>query len=401
MKIKNTALFFLAIVFGCHTGEEGENDLMALSAASLENAVIQYKEMDKVLLDTLFPRSIKPDGSLWTNTSDWWTSGFFPGSLWYLYEYSGDPLVKELALGRTASLEQEQYNDRDHDIGFKMFCSYGNALRLTEDSTNIPVLLNAAASLIKRFDPRVGCIRSWGDRFNTTDPFLVIIDNMMNLELLFWATKQTGDSTFFSIAVTHADTTLKNHYRPDGSSYHVVEYDPQSGAVLKRRTAQGFADESAWARGQAWGLYGYVMAYRETGYQRYLNQAKKIANFLLHHPNMPSDGVPYWDFDAPDIPHALRDASAAAIMASALIELSALDEGGTESPYFKNAEKILVTLSQNRYRSVPGENHNFLLMHGVGHIPEKSEVDVPLSYADYYYIEALMRYRKTKLSGIE
>ncbi len=216
---------------------------------------------------------------------------------------------------------------------------------------------------------------------------------MMNLELLFWATKRCDDSSYFNIAVAHADTTLVNHFRPDGSSYHVVEYNPSSGKVIRKRTHQGYADESAWARGQAWGLYGYVMAYRETGFQRYLDQAKKMADFLLNHPNLPDDMIPYWDFNAPEIPNAYRDASAGAIMASALLELSTLTKDEESKNYFAAAEKILLSLSRERYRSRFGESQHFLLKHSVGHLKAKSEVDVPLSYADYYYIEGLLRYR--------
>jgi rhamnogalacturonyl hydrolase YesR len=189
---------------------------------------------------------------------------------------------------------------------------------------------------------------------------------------------------------------MKNHYRENGSSYHVIEYDPQTGAVLKSRTAQGFADESSWSRGQAWGLYGYVMAYRETGMERYFQHAQKIAGFLLNNPNLPEDKIPYWDFDAPDIPNALRDASAGAIIASALLELSTMTEGATSKNYFDTAEKMLLTLSNDEYRSKTSENNNFLIKHGVGHIPEKSEIDVPLSYGDYYYLEGLLRYRRLK-----
>jgi hypothetical protein len=220
----------------------------------------------------------------------------------------------------------------------------------------------------------------------------------MNLELLFWATKQSRDSSYFKIAVAHADTTLGNHFRPDGSSYHVVEYDPSTGDVSKKRTHQGYSDESAWSRGQAWGLYGYVMAFRETGFHRYLDQAEKIAGFLVNHPNLPPDKIPFWDFNAPEIPNTYRDASAAAIMASAFLELSQLSNGEESKNYFSVAEQILLNLSSHDYRSDPGENNNFLLKHSVGHLNAKSEVDVPLSYADYYYIEALLRYRNIVLN---
>lgn len=387
----------LMMLYACEKKEQvTKTDLLSLSDSSLNTAVQQYMAMDRTVSDTLLPRSIYPDGTLWTNTSDWWTSGFFPGSLWYLYEYSRDPVVKAIAITRTAGIESEKVNDLDHDIGFKMYCSFGNGLRITGDTSYIPVLMTSAQSLTRRFDPKIGCIRSWGSKEDKENPYLVIIDNMMNLELLFWATRQSGDSSYFRIAVTHADTTLANHFRDDGSSYHVLEYDPQSGEVLEKRTAQGYNDESAWARGQAWGLYGYTMAYRETGYKRYLDQAEKIADFVLAHPNLPEDKIPYWDFNAPDIPNALRDASAGAIIASALLELSSLTEGGKSGRYAASAEEMLVGLSRAPYRSNMRENHNFLLMHSVGNIPGKSEIDVPLSYADYYYIEGLMRYRKMR-----
>jgi unsaturated chondroitin disaccharide hydrolase len=216
---------------------------------------------------------------------------------------------------------------------------------------------------------------------------------MMNLELLTWATRATGDSSYYKVAVTHANTTIKNHYRPDGSSYHVVDYDTATGKVLAKQTAQGAADESAWSRGQAWGLYGFTMMYRETKDPAYLAQAKKIAAFMLSNPNMPRDKIPYWDFSAPGIPDALRDASAAAIMASALLELYEFAEGREKEQYLNTAANVLKTLGSPAYRAAPKKNGGFLLMHSVGHFPQGSEVDVPLSYADYYFVEALKRYR--------
>jgi len=386
-----SVLLILAACWACQPAPDSQDDLDAVIASSFEQAVVQYRAMDQALPDTLFPRTTNPDGSLRTNTSAWWTSGFFPGSLWLLYEWTDDPFWKERAVARTRAVEREKLNASDHDIGFKLYCSYGNGLRLTGDTSYVPVLLTAARTLLTRFDPRVGCIRSWGAHPDTTQPYLVIVDNMMNLELLFWATRQTGDSTFFDVAVTHADTTLANHFRPDGSSYHVLEYDPRTGEVLKKRTAQGYADESAWARGQAWGLYGYTMAYRETGFPRYLDQARRTAHFILTHPNLPYDKIPYWDFDAPDIPDTYRDASAGAIMASALYELSGFVDDSLRTVYRNAAETMLRSLSTEPYRAEPGTNNHFLLKHGVGNLPSQSEVDVPLSYADYYYLEALLR----------
>jgi len=321
--------------------------------------------------------------------------------LWYLYEYFQDPGVLEAAEYRTGTLESEKYNSGDHDIGFKMFCSYGNRLRLTYDSAAIPALITSANTLLTRYVSSVGCIRSWGS-IDDQHECLVIIDNMMNLELLFWATKQTGDSVYYKAAISHADKTLANHFRPDGSSYHVLAYDPKNGKVITKRTHQGFSNESSWARGQAWGLYGYTMAYRETGLKRYLDQARKIADFVIRHPNLPADKIPYWDFNAPGIPKTYRDASAAAIMASALTELADYADSSDQENYLSTAEQMIIRLSTKDYRSKLNTNGNFLLMHGVGHFSANSEVDVPLSYADYYYLEAMIRlhnrYRRENLN---
>jgi len=276
-------------------------------------------------------------------------------------------------------------------LGFMLFCSFGNGLRLTGEESYNEVLMTGARSLSTRFRPNIGCIQSWGSRQGWQCP--VIFDNMMNLELLLWAFNHSGDSSFYRIAVTHSDTTIKNHFRTDNSSYHVVSYDTISGKVEARQTHQGAADESAWARGQVWGLYGYTVMYRETGLERYLDQAVKIADFLIGHPNFPADRIPYWDFNAPGIPEAKRDASAGAIMASALIELSRYAEAGKSAEYLAVAEKQIRTLSSPEYRAGEGENGNFILKHGVGHLPGNSEVDVPLTYGDYYFIEAMMRFK--------
>src|SRR5688572_15853756 len=318
--------------------------------ASLALAAEQYVLLDHILADSLFPRAIAPDGKMITNRSGWWTSGFFPASLWYLYEFSHEPLLKDLAISKSKIVEKEKLNISDHDIGFKIYCPFGNALRITRDSSYVPVIITAAQSLCKRFDPKVGLIRSWGN-INDTREYLVIIDNMMNLELLFAATRLTKDSTYYKVAVSQADNTIKEHFRPDGSSYHVLDYDPGTGKVKKKRTAQGNADSSAWARGQSWGLYGYTVCYRETKNKKYLEQAKKIVRFLLDHPRLPADKIPYWDFDAPGIPGAPRDASAASIMASALIELSGYVGRKEKQQYLSTAETIIRTLSDTAYRT--------------------------------------------------
>jgi unsaturated chondroitin disaccharide hydrolase len=341
--------------------------------------------------DLVSPRTLNK-GELKLVASRDWTSGFFPGELWFLYEYTGNKEWKGQAENFTASMEREKTNGGTHDMGFKVYCSFGTGFRLTSDQHYKEVIIQSARTLSTRFRPVTGTIRSW-DHSTDKWAFPVIIDNMMNLELLFAATQLTGDSSFYKIAVTHANTTMKNNFRPDYSSYHVVEYDTITGSVVKKNTHQGYSHESAWARGQVWGLYGYTMCYRFTKDKKYLEQAEKIAAFILNHPNMPKDLVPYWDFNAPNIPNEERDASAAAILASGLYELSTYSKNG--KLYKEKANKIVESLTNN-YRSAIGENRGFILLHSTGSRPSNSEVDVPLSYADYYYLEALLRSKKLK-----
>jgi unsaturated chondroitin disaccharide hydrolase len=338
------------------------------------------------------PRTFE-HGKLVTVIDHDWTVGFFPGSLWSLYEATGDPQWRAAAERYTRLLIPEQDNTRTHDVGFILNCSFGNGYRLTGEASYRAVLLKGAASLGARFSPVVGCIKSW-DRDPSVYTFPVIIDNMMNLELLLLAAREGGDPRFRAIAMAHADTTLRNHFRPDGSSFHVVDYDPATGRVLRRVTHQGAADDSAWARGQAWGLYGYAMMFRETREERYLGAAEKIAAFILNHPRMPPDKVPFWDFDAPGQPDAPRDSSAAAIMSSALFELAGLTrDPRAAARYVELAEAQVRSLASPAYLAAPGTNGGFLLMHATGNHPRNSEVDTPLNYADYYFLEALLRCR--------
>lgn len=386
----------------CQENRPQQREDLALNqsfiAENLDHAVSQVKVLAGNVPKDGMPRSFQGDTSVSSNTA-WWTSGFYPGSLLYLYEYSGDTALFNLAKAKLAILEKEKYNKGTHDLGFMLYCSFGNALRLTGDTTAYKeILLTGAESLISRYNPTVKAIRSWG---GWTYP--VIIDNMMNLEFLTQASKLSGDPKYYDIAVTHANTTIQNHYRPDYSSYHVIDYNPEDGSIVGRKTAQGAFDESAWARGQAWGLYGYVMMYRETGDKTYLDFAKNIAAFILEHPNMPGDLVPYWDFDAPNLPEDSpyvsqykknRDVSTASILASALLELSTHVIGDERTNYLAKAEKMLQSLSSVPYKAPIGTNGGFILQYSVGSIPHNSEIDVPLTYADYYYIEALMRYKR-------
>lgn len=357
-----------------------------------------------------FPRTINKDGQLVTTNMYDWTPGFFPGSLWYAYAYSKNPTMKKAATEWTEKLEPLKTFTQHHDLGFMMYCSYGNAYRLTRNQAYKDILVQAAKSLSTRFNPTTGSIKSWNVfkswHGNATYYFPVIIDNMMNLELLYFASKVTGDTTFKHIATTHALTTMKNQIRKDYSSFHVVCYDTTTGKVMARETAQGYADNSTWARGQAWGLYGFTMCFRETQNPQFLKTAQGMADWYINNKNLPADKIPYWDFNvgqkeyvpgvksyASEFAPKLRDVSAAAITASALLELSTYS-GKKGKKYYQTAVQILHSLASPAYRAATGTNGNFLLMHSVGSIPHHTEIDVPLVYADYYFLEALQRYHQ-------
>ena len=321
-----------------------------------------------------------------------WTSGFFPGSLWYVYEFTGDEAVKAEAVKFTELLNPIRKYTGTHDLGFMMNCSYGNALRLSPSDTIPAVLVETADNLCSRFDEGVGCIRSWDfGHWN----FPVIIDNMMNLDLLFSASKLTGNPYYKEIAIKHADTTMPNHFREDHTCWHVVSYN-NDGTVEMKETFQGKNHDSSWARGQAWAVYGYTATYRETGDRKYLDFAINIADMIMSKVTT-EDAIPYWDYDAPVLADTPRDASAAAVTACGLLELSTFAPDGQK--YVDYAEKILKSLSSDAYLAAPGENQGFVLMHSTGSLAHGSEIDVPLNYADYYYLEGLQRYMGLK--GIE
>lgn len=368
-----------------------EKSIVKLAGVSLSHSARQYHYLMTRLPEERFPVTFYEEGKkLVTSGSEPWVGGFYPGALLYLYEATKDTVLYREALKKMEVLGKEKHNTTTHDLGFMMYCSFGNAHRISPKSEYRKVLLTSARSLATRFSDKVGCIRSWD---SSKDKFMVIIDNMVNLELLFAATRMTGDSSFYKIAVTHANTTMAHHFRPDYSSHHLVIYDPETGKVKKKQTVQGASDDSSWSRGQAWGLYGYTMTYRETKDRKYLDMANHIAQFILDHPNLPEDMIPYWDFDAPGIPAAPRDVSAGAVICSALIELSGYVDTRTGRQYIKAAETMLRSLSSPRYLAAVGENGGFLLRHGVGNFPRNADIDVPLIYADYYYTEALSRYR--------
>jgi hypothetical protein len=368
-----------------------QSDVTKAFVFAQKQTVLMLKEVDSVKANAAntalaSPRTLEADGKFVMVPSKDWCSGFFPGELWFLYEYTKNEKWKDLAKKFTSNIEVEKTNGNTHDMGFKVYNSVGNGYRLTKDDHYKAIIIEAAKTLSTRFNPVVGSIKSWDNRKQWKFP--VIIDNMLNLELLFEATRLTGDSSFYKIAVTHANTAMKNHFRADYSSYHVIDYDPETGKVLHKQTHQGYADESAWARGQAWGLYGYTMCYRETHNKVYLQQAENIAKFIFSNPNLPADMVPYWDYNDPAIPKAPRDASAAAIAASALYELSTYSQNAKD--YHSKADKIIKVLSE-KYQAKNDGSKGFLLLHSTGHKPNNSEIDAPIIYADYYYLEALLR----------
>lgn len=388
LTIRNVCAWVTLVLASC-AGQPEVEPMEKVIARGLDAATEQAVLMAEALenQEGRLPKSIK-DGQLETSDCYWWCSGFFPGELWYLYEYTGRPELKKYAEFYTQRLENVQYVTNNHDVGFMLYCSYGNGLRLTADEHYQKVLVQGARSLSTRYNPAVKAIRSWdfGDW-----QYPVIIDNMMNLELLFEATRLSGDSTYYKIAISHADRTMQEHFRENGSCYHVIDYSLKDGGVRHRQTAQGYADESTWSRGQAWAVYGYAVCYRYTHQPKYLAQSLKTFHMMKNHPRMPEDLIPYWDMDAPNIPNEPRDASSAACIASALYEISTLE--GVENPaqYKEYADRIMASLASPNYRAALGTNGNFLLMHSVGSIPHGQEIDVPLNYADYYFLEALKR----------
>lgn len=343
---------------------------------------------------TMMPRNIAAGDSVWhcrKATPDEWCSGFWPGVLWYDYEKTGDEKIREKAEKYTESLEYlSQRPIFDHDLGFLIFCSYGNGYRLTQNPKYKQVILASADSLATLYNPEVGTLLSWPRNVEMLGGHNTIMDNMINLEMLFWAARNGGSQRLYDIAVKHAETTMTHQFRPDGTCYHVAVYDPKNGNFLRCMTHQGYADNSTWARGQAWAIYGYTMVYRETQDKKFLDFACKVTDAYLN--RLPEDYVPYWDFDDPAIPNAPRDASAACVVASALLELQKYcpEEKGKE--YKDKAVKMLASLSGDSYRSP--EHRSSFLDHSTGHHPAGSEIDASIIYADYYYIEALQRLAK-------
>lgn len=409
MKNFKQRLFIFAMIPSIAFCQDKQKEKENFIRDNVEFAVAQTDKMLQIVKEPTgknYPRTMQNDSSLAVTGMYDWTPGFFPGSLWYLYELTKDEKWKNIAEKWTISLEPLKTFTGHHDLGFMMYCSYGNAERLDPKPEYKAILIESANSLSTRFSKKTGVIKSWNGfkpwNDTVTFDYPVIIDNMMNLEMLFYASKVTGDKKYYDIAVKHADATLKNHFRENFSTYHVVSYDTVSADVISKNTAQGYSDNSTWTRGQAWAIYGFTMTYRETEDKKYLDAATKAADFYLK--NLPEDLIPVWDFNvgmegyapgnrsyASGFQEKLRDASAGAIVCSALFELGQFT--GNRS-YTDSAVKMLHSLASPAYRAKPGSNADFLIMHCVGSIPHKSEIDRPLVYADYYFLEALVRYKK-------
>lgn len=389
-KFKMTGLIVLTFLLSCVSNSDSFDPEIHISKAvdQLSLLVSHASQEERI------PRTVNKDGIVhWCNPKFDWTSGFFPGTCWYLFQMTQDEKWQKAAEKFQAQFEHHKTLTTNHDLGFVFNCSYGNGYRLTKNPAYKDVMITAANALLTRFNPNVGCIKSWdvsgGWQAKRGWEFPVIVDNMMNLELLFEVSELTGDPTYKDAAILHATTTMRNHFRKDNSSYHVVDYDATTGEIRGKYTAQGYTNDSSWARGQAWGLYGYTICYRYTKNPMFLKQAENIATFIIEHENLPSDGIPYWDFNAPNVPHQYRDVSAAAIATAALLELNTF----SDTDYKPTIDTWMSSLASDTYSAQKGENNNFVLMHSVGSIPHNNEIDVPLTYADYYYIEALTRYK--------
>ena len=392
VRISNISLAFiilLCVSFSIHAQDIDSlvNGSLQFAGQQLTNTVVEIGDINR------YARSTLSNGSWGTKDAGSWASGFFPGCLWFMYEWTDDSTWKSRAESWTAGMEGQKYDTGTHDVGFQIFCSFGNGYRLTGNSAYFDIIIRAAQSLATRYNPTVGCIRSWNNR-----TFPVIIDNMMNLEILFWASRNGGGTDLYDKALSHAEKTMENNVRVNGSTYQIVDYNPTTGAIVKKETHQGYTDESTWSRGQAWGLYGFTMTYRETGDIRFLETAQKIADYFID--NLPGDYVPYWDFEAPNIPNEKKDVSAAAIGVAGLLELSGLvTDPEKKQKYFNAAVNILTALCSSDYLA-EGSNSSGILLHGVGNHNRGTEVDVSLIYADYYFIEALIRYQKITTTSV-
>lgn len=395
VQLPKTSLSWITALLVCFSIKAAEANPKAFEYADIiQFAEQQYEKATSSLdVEEGMPRNNYKDGTWRQRKITDWTSGFFPGTLWFLYDLTGDEKWEAEARKWSEPLKGLQHWYGHHDTGFMVFCSIGNGLRLTDDPQYKPIILNTAKALTKRYNPKVQTIKSWG-RMRPNDPqHITIIDNMINLEMLMWAAKNGGDPYLAEVAIAHADTTAKHHFRPDGSTYHLVHYNPENGDVVKKVTNQGYADDSDWARGQAWAIYGFTMMYRETGDEKYLQVARKTAEHVMS--ILSEDMIPVWDFDAPEGVGREKDASSACILASAYLEIF---EHTRDLRYFDWAIAMLNELSTDRYLAKEN-NYQGIILHSVGNYPRNTEIDEHVNYADYYYLEAIARLKRLEEHG--
>ena len=399
LKISTLVLLFSVFALTSHADSSFQVDQQLQRChQKVRQALHDLQKADGTLDYTMEPRNILHGDKqkAWNcrkATAEEWCSGFWSGILWMDYGYSHDSIVGRAAEGYTAALRPCVYRPvYDHDLGFITFCSFGKGYEQNHNATYRQTLLDAADSLATLFRPLAGTILSWPRNVKMFGGHNTIMDNMMNLDLLFWASRHGGNPLLYDIAVTHAKTTMKHHFRPDGGCYHVAVYDTLTGDFIKGVTHQGYADNGTWARGQGWAIYGYTMVYRYTHEKVFLDFAQKVANYYLS--RLPEgDLIPKWDFDDPD-PKAPKDASAACVVADALLELQQYVGGQKGQQYREKAVEMLRQLSSPEYFS--GKRNDAFLLHSTGHHPAGSEIDASIVYADYYYLEALLRIRNIK-----
>lgn len=332
------------------------------------------------------------NGAWETRAANGWISGFLPGELWLDYQLTGDSWWRTRATARQASLGSLHLSSAETDLGFRYFSSYARGYRLTGDKRLRTVALRAAKYQAARYGPSVGLVRSR----NTASDYHVIMDDMMNLQILWWGARNGGSKYWRSVAHQHALNTARDFIRPDGSTYHLVIYDPATGAVKQKTTSQGYSADSMWSRGQAWAIHGFATAYRETGDPVLLDAARRVSDRFLA--DVPPDMVPYWDFRAPNIPDEPRDSAAAAIAASGLIDLATTDPSAENRLRYGDAAKaILASLGSPAYLSV-GSGDPAVLRHGTMSY-WGGTADVGQSFGDYFFLEAMLRSRRLPVTG--
>jgi unsaturated chondroitin disaccharide hydrolase len=371
-----------------------EDPLEAAIRHAWDFAAQQLDRAAKSTATDRYPRMTSSTGNWETTGPSAWTSGFFPGALWLMFERTGDPLWRTRAETWTSPIGGQRTRTDTHDLGFMFMSSYGNGYRQIPNEPYRRILAEAAGSLAKRYDPDVRCVRSWGSN-NDTTKFEVIVDNLMNLELLLWGARNGGSSEWRSMAIDHGlRCGIQDLMRADGSTFHRAIYDPVTGDLKSRGTVQGACDACTWSRGQAWAVYGFTMLYDETGDARFLEAARKTADYFIGH--LPPDKVPYWDFSKSG--SEPRDSSAASIAASGLLELSRHETDATrKQTYLSAARDILASLSSLAYLA-ENTKYSSILMHGTRNKPAGS-YNTGLIFGDYYMLEAMLRYPATRAAS--